>query len=133
MVSVDADGHESTKPEGAIVIPQKASPKKRPDNGALKFDVDPYFAPEGERPKPPSNVEARIDEEGMVQLSWDAAPGDIHGYRIYRLDNDGSRQKGRKIVLEGNGPHIHQGDLVFLSHQRDHFTRRQLILLLFDT
>lgn len=62
---------------------------------------------------PPRNLEARPDEDGNVQLSWDPVPG-AKGYAVYRSDVPPEEMKGYYLDLEGQGETVQPGDLVFL-------------------
>jgi hypothetical protein len=72
----------------------------------------------------PKKLRAAISESCLVTLTWRGMKAaKLAGYRVYVSEDAPDRQRGNHIRLAGDGPPIRQGDMVFVCHQVNNFSR----------
>ncbi|MDF3129479.1 hypothetical protein P0Y35_09765 [Kiritimatiellaeota bacterium B1221] len=83
----------------------------------------PRNSADTEAPPAPQNFQARINEQGIIECSWDpVAADDLAGYRLGRTDTDPASHRGVYLQMEGEGAPIMQGDMVIVSKSLIDFT-----------
>jgi hypothetical protein len=87
--------------------------------------------PSGMPPEPPSGLRARVDHDGMLTLTWDAAAGaDLAGYMIVRSDDAPESQHGFFLQLAGMAKTpeqaVRRGDMVIVGKRFATASRRML-------
>ena len=112
-----------------IMVPDEIDGKKSAESKLIKLDYDPDANPADRGPAAPSNLSARIDQAGQVQLDWDAPPNasDVAGYAIYKSDVAPEDMQGFFIETESKGERVRAGDLVIIRGELTDLRRETFV------
>ena len=126
--AVASDGRESPASNAASVELKRSA--KRPAGGRniLADFKEPDSIPDGPAVPAPTKLEASIDGEGLVTLKWLGVKAKgLAGYRVYVCEEAPGKHRGYHFRLatepRSDWEHIRRGDLVFVCHQLNNFSR----------
>ena len=122
--AVDARGRLSAAAQTARVTAPVAFGRTegQPKNVVTTADV----TSEAGRLAAPDNFAATGTPRGTVQLTWEPVP-QAAGYVVYRSDTLPSQHGDPHLKLEGSGPAIRAGDLVFVRKIFDKIDRHAVL------
>jgi hypothetical protein len=117
VFAVDKDGNQS-EAATPIKLEQRVAEKGVKPKDTRKDFKTPRNASDDQAPPAPTNFKARYNDQGVVEMTWDAVEADdLAGYRIGYTDTEPSNHRGVYLQLEGEDglEPILAGDMVILS------------------
>jgi hypothetical protein len=130
--AVDRDGRESEL-SNAVRVEFKGTDGSKA--GAISHLVEfewPDRVPEGTVPAAPKDLKANLEGSGLLTLTWEPVEAkNLAGYRVMVTEEAPEAHRGNHLRLQpaAGGPdeHVRRGDMVFISHVRDNFTRKTCV------
>ena len=126
--AVDTEGNESADSNYVAVTPGATGGTT--SNSLISFG---WPAPSGTPPAAPTNLQASVTPgTGLITLTWDpVADSDLAGYKIYYSDYPPGQHRGYGLDLMTSpadpNQHIKAGDLIFVSNDLDHWSRKRYL------